>query len=306
MKNKIYVSSCGTGNAYATIKAIKENFKDLHVIGADINPSHLNASSKLCDDYIISIPIKDDKYPDFLRENFNKYKPLLFFGFIEEDIYIAEKVSRSLDVHIAAPKNVDLYINKSSYLSILKKNQILTPEFGSHPDLIGNFKKYIIKPINGCGSKGIKIIKDKPSSTNPENLIMQFVSGPEFTIDCFYDDIKGFFTSLARERIEVKEGVCTKARIFQNLEIRELCLKIAILLGLRGTFCIQVINENGKFYVVDVNPRPGSGTEMTKKTGNDFFSANVAYYLGRDYSPYFSKDLINDLHVVRVFNEIYF
>ena len=308
MKKNVFVSSCGTGNGYATV-ALKTFFPEFNVVGADINPSNFNASSLYCDEYIQSIEVASDKYTDYLEQVLSTCKPDFFFGFIESDLVKARPVCARLGINFCGPEEPEIFIDKLNYLKLLSDVGILVPKIYSElePPKVG--EKVISKPRSGFGSKGLKVYEFDGSVATKDQVLMEFIQGAEYTVDCFFDKGRKVFESVVRERVEVKSGVCTKARVFRSEEIQTYCEIIASNIGLRGTFCVQFIQNDSGLYLIDVNPRPGAGTSMSMAMGVNFFAANIAYFTGESYEAHLSGNSrdsrsAKEYNVVRVYTDV--
>ena len=97
--------------------------------------------------------------------------------------------------------------------------------------------------------------------------------GSELTIDVL--SLENSFVAIARERLETKAGVCTKARVFVDPWITELSRRVATAFGLAGLFCFQLMGDllNYDFQIIDVNPRCGGGTALSAAAGFPIYEA---------------------------------
>jgi predicted ATP-grasp superfamily ATP-dependent carboligase len=125
---------------------------------------------------------------------------------------------------------------------------------------------------------------------------------PEVTIDAFAG--RDCFAAVCRERLEVRAGVATKARVFADAVLTDLAREVARATGLTGAFCFQVMRDpaTGGWRVTDVNPRPGGATRMSVAAGVDIHSAMLAEAWGEDPRP-FLPVLTGDRWVTRGYVE---
>jgi len=169
---------------------------------------------------------------------------------------------------------------------------------------LNNIDKYFLKPRKGFGSnvKRLSEIKGSISNYNLEEFIIQEECGkPEITIDVCYDKIRNYFNYVCRERIEVKCGVCTKARLFYDKKLEKIAYTIADNLNL-NSYCFQVMNYKGEWAVTDINARLGAGTAMSFAAGMDFYSGMFAILWGEDPSKYF-RPLLKETFVTRQYSD---
>jgi hypothetical protein len=133
-------------------------------------------------------------------------------------------------------------------------------------------------------------------------LVEEFCHGPEITIEIF--NTKGLFSTICRERIETKGGVCTKARIFFDSNLQTLAKRICAVISLPPAICVQVMkNSNNTWVVTDVNPRLGAGTSMSSAYGWSLGSALFAYLLNRDPRQWFTEQK-KERYIVRTYQDI--
>src|SRR5690606_4281384 len=71
------------------------------------------------------------------------------------------------------------------------KESVLIPTMFNNLKIVNSFPVFM-KPEIGYGSRGAKIIKNKQEGEQhfkdfPESLILEYLPGREFTVDCFTD-----------------------------------------------------------------------------------------------------------------------
>jgi carbamoylphosphate synthase large subunit len=307
----VLLSSAGTGTAFASTLALRRNWGDtIKIIVADSNPQNLVTCSLISDKYY-QVPLnheaafKDTIEKIILDENVDTYIP-----FIDHEIYLGallyeEKFKdNNLTLQVRNSNMADICNDKYKTFLFLTENNILTPHCYQFDESIPGSGSLIIKPRKGFGSKVIRVseVKENLSKYSFENYIIQEeCERPEVTVDVCFDKKKYFFSYVCRERIEIKSGVCTKARLFYDKEIEYIAYKIANKLNL-SSFCFQIMKNKGKWAVTDINARLGAGTVMSVATGMDFFSGMFAILWGGDPSVYF-KPLQKETYVTRQYSE---
>jgi|GEM_PF-1421316 len=145
--------------------------------------------------------------------------------------------------------------------------------------------EFVRKPRRGVGSYGVRRVKgfdelDAETDLNDESLYQVPCQGSEFTIDVLC--LKDIFVAIVRERLEVKAGVCTKARVFVDPWITQLSRGVAKAFGLAGLFCFQLFGDlqNYDFQIIDINPRCGGGTALSAAAGFPIYEAYFSAMLG--------------------------
>jgi predicted ATP-grasp superfamily ATP-dependent carboligase len=126
---------------------------------------------------------------------------------------------------------------------------------------------------------------------------------PEITLDTFRGR-DGRSRTVCRERLEVKAGVCTKARLFEDEVLADLGRRVAEGLDIRGSFCMQMMQnpQSNGWEITDVNCRPGAGTRLSAAAGVDVLSAWFADRWGEDPAR-FLRPLSRECFVVRSYQE---
>ena len=304
--------SAGTNACYHFAKILKLKFKnDFRIIGTDINELHLIATSKYLDGFY--------KVPKSIDKNF--YETII-------NICIKEKIrfiipSLDIDQQFFYPENKDLvenniislgskietlriYKDKKVINSFLKKNNFLVPYTYDKSECEDN-KLYLLKPIDGFGSKGVRRIfgRDVRNIDTDKSLIEEICLGPEITMECFcYQE---YFTSVCRERIESKSGVCTKARVYYDSFLENIGAKFAHKLKLPYCFNLQFMKNSKNDYVItDVNLRMAGGMALSYAAGWDEVSALAYIMLNKNIEDVMTKcfpKIIGDVYVVRAYEE---
>lgn len=310
MKRKIVVSAGGTATAWHIVTKIKQNFvNEFEVTVVDMNPQHLVPSSSLCDKFIQVPPINHENYYSVMLELFEMEKTDLFVPLIDFDLFLFGRDNPDLNrlgVCSTAPSKwtVDTCLNKTSAGRFLNSNGIAVPKSYEVCE-VGEEKTYFIKPEVGFGSMGARIASGKEiAQMNTDNLIIQDICNkPEVTVEVYHHE--GDLRTVCRERIEVKSGVCTKARIFHDVELQRIVERLSGLIDLPVASCIQFMKYREEWVVTDINLRLGAGTALSSCAGWELTSATLATWGQTKHSPLgFLQSFQGDRYVVRYYQEL--
>ena len=129
-----------------------------------------------------------------------------------------------------------------------------------------------VKPRSGVGSVGARRVDrfDQMFGEALERFVVQEICAPpEITVDVL-TTLSGT-VAVARERIEVKAGVCVKARVWRCYALWQLAEQIATAFRLTGLFCFQVMRRDTEWVVTDINPRSGGASAMTLAVGINLY-----------------------------------
>jgi carbamoylphosphate synthase large subunit len=288
------VGSVGTGTAFAAVTALRRHWpSECRIVGQDTNPAHLVTASLLCDEFV-RCPLSAD--PGFLKHlltiteksGVDTYVPLMPVELSLVRKHATELERRGITLVAADRHSETDASDKWAVVNAALAHGIPVPRTALEhaPD---GLEEVFAKPRFGVGSKGAVKLSGADYRAMPESdrhglVFQQVCDGPEVTVDAFVHSPGGAVHALARERIEVKAGVCVKARIWADDALSSLATQIAAAFRLRGVFCFQVMRLADTWMLTDLNPRPGAGTSMCQAAGSDFHAANFALAWGEDHS----------------------
>jgi len=311
----ILITSAGAGPAVAVIKALKQQRSfPLKITACDINL--LAAGLYLADNYYI-VPLASEK--TFIkqilkickRENIDAVIPILD----TEMPVFAKNIKRF------KKRGIRLLVNKLDIIEICndkvrtqkfcKENNILCPRIYSQEELRKGKLQFplISKPKKGIGSRDINIIRNKAQLKKflpiPKGYFIQhYIEGREFTIDVLLNSKGDVLTVIPRERLVVRSGQMVKGRTCKDKRLINFCTDIAKKLGLRESNCIQVKVKDKRIYLIEINPRYGTGVSLSIGAG-----ANVPLLqLKSAFEIPISReelDFKDNFYMIRYWEEIY-
>jgi carbamoyl-phosphate synthase large subunit len=130
-----------------------------------------------------------------------------------------------------------------------------------------------VKPDVGQGSQRANIVPDQETleallKNNPDIIVLEYLPGKEYTIDCFSDLERGLLFCGGRERIRTKAGISMHSKpvgAVLNHTFREYATIISKCIDLRGAWFFQVKEDkNGILKLLEIAPRI-SGTMATHR-----------------------------------------
>ncbi len=150
-----------------------------------------------------------------------------------------------------------------------------------------------IKPSVGHGSRGFRIVVDKlchreyftskltPKITYdsmvkmfegeniPEVLVMEYLSGTEYSVDCI--DYDGKFVCVIRSRDKIIDGIAAEGTIVKDPQIEEYSRKIYQALGFNSNVNLQYKrNAGGRPFLLEINPRVSGSIAISIAAGPKF------------------------------------
>lgn len=140
----------------------------------------------------------------------------------------------------------------------------------------GNYKfPLFIKPLNGSSSiNAFKVNNQKEleffSEYVKEPILQEYVSGKEYTVDCFSDFDKNPITIVPRLRIATRSGEVLKGKIEKNAHIIADVKRLVNDFGFIGQVTVQCfLCDDGSIKYIEINPRFGGGAPMSIMAGAD-------------------------------------
>lgn len=307
---KLFILSSGTNAGYHISKTLKEKFKDdFFIIGADINESYLISTVPFLDAFY-KVPYSNHKeYYSIILNICKKEKINVLIPIFDEDHKLFYPENKDLlELNIlslgVSQKTLPVYENKTKMTEYLKKHNLPVPEIIT---TIEEDKNYFIKPIDGCASIGARQSLGKEINIlgNRQDFIIQEVcKGPEITLECFY--YNGHLSTVARERIATKSGVCVKTRVFYSKELTRIAEKFVKSIETPICFNLQFMhNSQGNPVITDVNLRFAGGMSLSYAAGWDSTSALAEILLNRQ-EKIFSHFKLNadEQFIVRAYIDI--
>jgi carbamoylphosphate synthase large subunit len=290
----VLLGAGGTGTSFAIASRLRAHWgEDIRLIITDSNPAHLVTTALLADAFVQVPYASDPAFRPLLedliaREGVQTYIPILN----DEIVLAAALQSDARFGHVdfwSSPLHAQC-TDKAFADRWLNGIGVRTPAAIAEAELEQGDGPWFAKPRRGFGSRGAGVVNGAAwralSAAEREALIVQELCGtPEVTVDSFHDAATGTTHAYCRERVETKAGVCTKARLFRDMELEDFAARIGRALGQRGTLCFQAMAGRDGWAVTDLNPRSGAGTAMTCAAGFDVLAAAYACRLGIEYAP---------------------
>lgn len=290
----VLVTGVGAIIGYGLIQSLKKSKYDVRIIGMDI---YADAYGQyICDEFIQAIPAADPDYPLFLKEIMKEKKiDLVMFG-TEQEIHRLINEKETLQEYyeklvINNREIVDLSNDKWKTHEFLVKNG-----FESIPTYIeGDFKTlsellgvpFLLKPRKSYASKGIEKIHD-----NEEFEFFKKRAGSQFMVQKIVGDEEHEYTVAAfgfgdgtcikpimLKRKLSQEGATAKAKVVESEEVEALVSRMVELLKPVGPTNFQFRYDNGKFLLLETNPRISSSTSLRTAFGYNEAEMCIQYFI---------------------------
>lgn len=320
MAKKILFTS--PGRRYELINFFKEEFIGYEFIGAD---AFKTSPAAYILDRVYEVPLKiDEKYVDEVIEVCKKEKPEFVIPLLDPELPLFAKNVKRFDeirVHVWVPDFDTVELANNKYLTYTRFNNsgVALPDTWLLKDFINenvrpSYEKLILKPSTGSASKGIyKVNTDEVKAlAESENLdvslyiVQQNINFEyEVTVDLFGDGQGNVIEYCQRKRISTRGGEVEKGITVNIPEVTKVIKKVVSKLKILGVVNIQVMLENEKVYLGEINPRFGGGYPLSHKAG-----ANMIEHINSfmNEAPYEKIDDIRykeNFYMLRYDNAVY-
>jgi hypothetical protein len=309
---RILVFPCGSEIGLEVYRALKDQ-KDIELIGASSVDDH---GKFVFDNYIGDIPmINDNNFLPTLLKIVQEYNIDLIYPCM--DIVITKLKNSVLFEHmvIGSPKKT-VNICQSKFKTYLNfEGVIRTPKIYSLSE--NNGFPMFFKPDIGSSSRNAFKINDQYdldfySRKYPNNLLLEYLPGDEFTVDCFTDK-KGVLKFVsARKRNRITNGISVNAQLINNPKINQIAEKINNTLPFNGSWFFQLKEDKyGEFCLLEIASRFGGSSVIQRFLGVNLPYLNILneYYpveiLKNDFNIEVDRSLDVKSKIDIVFDKIY-
>ena len=162
--------------------------------------------------------------------------------------------------------------------------------------LLSNYKNtfhfpIIIKPIYGCGSRGVVKIKNEKQLNNfkkkkinkKKYIVQKIIKGDEYTVSVILDKSSKDFQIIPKKIIK-KKRFTREAITEKNNLINSICKKIIKNFKPGGPFNVQCIANKKNLEIFEINPRLSTSSTLTAASGINEINTLVKKHLNKKFS----------------------
>ena len=274
-KKNILVFPCGSEIALDIHSSVKYSTY-FNLIGANSVDDH---GKFVFEDYIDGIPFANDPlFIPSLVKIVKERKIDAIYPAMDTVITITKQHEEDLGCKVIASPVETTEICLSKKLTYEKLQGVVNIPKVYNPLCIP-IEEYPVfaKPIVGYSAKGtMKLNSQDEVNTfldGKENmLVVEYLPGEEFTVDCFTDKDGTLLFSGARKRNRVSNGISVNTFFIEDQrEFNELAQKINSKIRFRGAWFYQVKrNKEGKLTLLEIASRLGGSSLLSRAIGVNF------------------------------------
>jgi len=275
------------GRRVSLLKAFQRAARQLHMdvefLGADCQAA--SPALQLCDHKFLVRPTDHRRYMADIREIVKTQRVDLLVPTVDLDLkalarrrkYFAEVGCRVL---VSSPRVIEICQDKRQTHEFLMKQGIDTPlTVPVEEQLKTRALPYpcYVKPWNGyagkfnCCAESREDLKSLARKV-PDAICQAFVTGDEFTCDVYVDMANQVRCAVPRQRLEIRSGEVSKARVVMAPDVIEVARHVVKRLKAGpGVITVQLIRTpDSQLKVIEINPRFGGGVPLSIKAGANF------------------------------------
>lgn len=139
------------------------------------------------------------------------------------------------------------------------------------------FPSYVVKERRGAGSRnvGLNLNREKAlehSLRLKDPIFQPYIEGAEWSVDLYRSKSGKVLGCVARERNLIVDGESQITTTRRNLDLENLCERMAGTLNLYGHAVFQILeSKSGAFHVIECNPRFGGASTASLAVGLNSF-----------------------------------
>jgi carbamoyl-phosphate synthase large subunit len=170
----------------------------------------------------------------------------------------------------------------------------------------------IIKPKRSSGSRNTIVLNNENdlnywSKIIEDAIIVEFLEGKEFTVDCLFNEKGLCIGSSVRERVKTSSGGATISTINNKIKVDKIIKNLENTKKIKGPINFQFkINSNHDLCIFDFNTRFASGgLALTVKSGFDIPNLLIKLLLGENVSKWETRTENDGLTMIKYYDEYF-
>lgn len=285
----VFVFPCGSEIGLEVARSL-EGDRHFHLLGGTSVNDH---GRFVFGDIVENVPwIDSEAFIPFIRKVIVERKVDLVYPATDMAITVLKRAENEIGVPVVSSplETAEICLSKKKTYEKLKGIVKLPEIYDSNQPT-----KYPIfaKPVIGHSSKGTAVLhseleKIEYLEKNKNVLLLELLSGEEYTVDCFTDRKGRLLFSGARVRQRVSNGISVGTRPVpgeQQAEFMEIAVKINKTMQMRGAWFVQLKrDDDGVLTLLEVAARFGGSSGLYRGLGVNFAMLSIWDALGFDVS----------------------
>jgi carbamoyl-phosphate synthase large subunit len=303
----ILVTGAGGPAGVCTIKALKGKHR---VIAVDMDSY---ASGLYMADKGYKVPAANDiKYLPKILEICRKENVTFVFPTVGEELLafsgaIEQFKSEGITVAVSGYTSILIANNKLSTYDFFKGKRYCPALYDKKTTEF----PCVVKPVNSRGGRGFNVCTSNASldvaldrnKVYGPSVIMEYLKGNEYSVYGLSDLTAKPILSLANRRIMAK-GESKVAELAPNAVACKVAESIANGVGLVGPWNVQLIDVNGCYKIVEINPRIAGSASLIMASGIDYTGLIIKVFTNQEITTE-ELECKNRVYMIRYNEEIF-
>jgi len=281
MELNILVFPCGSEIALEIHRSLKYS-RHINLFGASSTEDH---GKFIYEQYIGNVPYFDEhNFIPTINKIIEEYKIDAIYPAMDSVIAKFSEMSNMINCRIIGSSNETNQICLSKEITYnLLKDEIKCPKIYDINEVEESDLPLFIKPIIGYGSRGVFKAQSKKEASeyltkNKGSILLEYLPGEEFTVDCFTDRKGNLRFQGARIRNRISNGISVNTQIYseRNEEIEQIITVINSKVNFRGAWFAQLkLDANGNLALLEIAARFGGSSSLYRNKGVNFALLSV-------------------------------
>lgn len=263
---------------------IAQYFRDadpsIHIIGSGRTKFTPGFSS--CDETVLMPDIASEEYPEAVIEIVKRLKIDAILSFADPDVdrlssIRPELTSAGVACFFPGQSVATMGFDKLKTFEWAQDNNVTVPKTVDDPRIAAEYLglPLIRKPRFGSASFGVSVVRHQkdvapPEGDNTQYIYQEFIEGTEVNLEICGDlDGRPIGVSAWRKLIS-RNGETELAVTIRRDDLIELGLSLGEKAGVIGPCDVDVIEREGRLYLIEFNMRFGGGYPVSHLAGADF------------------------------------
>jgi len=268
----ILVFPCGSELGLEYWRALKD-ISFIKLIGASSVDDHGRFVYK---NYVGNVPyISDVMFIEAIHDILEEYNIDYIFPALDDAMLKLSENRNMLKAQLLAPSSDTVMIcrNKRKTYEAIKDADYVPRIYNVNEEILE--WPVIVKPSQGSGSKGVVKAKSRDElerhldSCDDEQVICEYLSGAEYTVDCFTNKDRVLLYASCRTRNRIRNGISVNSSLqsFDN-DIFVIANDINNRMELRGAWFFQLKRDSsGKYKLLEIATRIGGTSCVQRAVG---------------------------------------
>lgn len=309
---RFLITAIGSMSAKCAITRLKE--EGHFVVGCDIYPGEWHYETKLCDAFIRApYATKQNEYVQFLINTCKQYDLGYIIPLTDLEIDVINRQRSKIE-----DLGLVLCMQSSEVLETARDKFKLSKVCENDPnipsvktcllsEMPADFKfPCIAKPFNGRSSEGLLRNASREQVMAIENkdvyIIQEQLSGNVFCVDYCRSSKTGVDCAVPRqELLRTTNGAGLTVQIVPDDSLIKLVSYIGNKLNINGCVNMEFILNNGKYYLIDINPRFSAGVAFSVESGYDMIINHIRCFCNEDVD---GQIKVEEKIIIKVYEEV--